>query len=1157
LRIYNRVLSAEAVRALAAGAGADDGDPVLPAVSVLATVPTTALQSAPPGVFTVTRTGSTAAPLTVDYALGGTATNGVNYTNLSGSVVIAAGNASAQVFVQPISFSFTDLQRTVVLSLSSSVNYNIGDPGSAVVTIANNTTAPTPLLATAGNPAVLNTVDVWFASSVSDPSATTFGNYTFNPPLTITNATRGNRSLRVVLQTAESVPPNTLLTVQNVQDPGGGSVSNQLPVRLLVSNPVNLVANTYHSPDNNRPACFTLSTDGIADNVNNGGGFDTWNTGGTDFAGLIYSTSAEFFAVKVDLGNQFGDGGSWGTEPKLYRLKNPVDTNTDRPEQETNHWEEVAAPLISGSLFNTAVDPTPSPNTPIVFDLSGLPADQRTGYGWAVGGVAGDGANTFISISELSAFGVLGINPAIQLATTPANFNVVAGQRAKLKVWTTYPVTYQWQKDGGDVFGETKSYYGVPPVSPTDNNAVFNAALTYNGSILTNLSATLTVLPRATPPVVRTATFDANNSVAAGVTNPVIYVWFDESVEPGSAQNPGNYSLNDPGLSLASMVQDAQGFRVILNYSGTPSVGDLSLTVSAVQDLSGNVMTSQVVPVVNLNAPASRVVANSYQQGRVAALTRSTDGVVINDANQQYCWTTFGGSVLFGDFVGLGYAEPQVFSAVVMDLGWQFGDGGDWSEQPRVFIQKTPVDTNQSPPENDADNWTEVPAVLMSGNIFDGQIAVPANTIPLPNGTVAFDLSRLPLDQRTGFGWAIGGVRGNAIPGQARFVTVSELRGFGVPASSLTNVAGPPQFALNIQPTSYTKLAGAQLTLHTVVTGTQPLSYQWRHNGVNLANSGRIIGANSNILTIVELFGSDAGTYQLIVTNSAGSNASAVATVSVTTGVASLNGGTNWTQSGGASISGNQLQLTTGFDQAMSAFLNDPLYIGAFRASFTYQDVGGGGADGTVFVLQNSPAGPTAVGGAGGAQGYATTVSPSVGLVLNIYNNGTTILPGFSLGINGALNAPPYLSTAPVNLAGGNPIAAQVNYDGTMVSMTLTDTVTTDTFSTSAPLDIPATVGADAAYVGFTAGSGGLASNQRVTDFVFTSLPDLTIEQAGANTFVFTWPIAVGNFLLQENASLTTPGWANVPASVDVVSGRNQVAVTAQPGNRYFRLSLQ
>jgi hypothetical protein len=219
--------------------------------------------------------------------------------------------------------------------------------------------------------------------------------------------------------------------------------------------------------------------------------------------------------------------------------------------------------------------------------------------------------------------------------------------------------------------------------------------------------------------------------------------------------------------------------------------------------------------------------------------------------------------------------------------------------------------------------------------------------------------------------------------------------------------------------------------------------------------------------------------------------------------------------------------------------------------------VGGGGADGTVFVLQNSPAGPSAVGGAGGALGYASAVSPSVGLALNIYNNGTTILPGFSLASNGALNAPPYLSTAPVNLAGGNPIAVQVSYDGMTVSFTLTDTVTTDTFSASAPLDIPGGVGADTAYVGFTAGSGGLASNQQITDFVFTSLPDLTIERTGANTFLFTWPLAVGNFLLQESSSLTAPVWVNVPATVDVVSGRNQVIVSPQSGNRFFRLLLQ
>jgi hypothetical protein len=74
---------------------------------------------------------------------------------------------------------------------------------------------------------------------------------------------------------------------------------------------------------------------------------------------------------------------------------------------------------------------------------------------------------------------------------------------------------------------------------------------------------------------------------------------------------------------------------------------------------------------------------------------------------------------------------------------------------------------------------------------------------------------------------------------------------------------------------------------------------------------------------------------------------------------------------------------------------------------------------------------------------------------------------------------------------------------------------------------------------------------------VFASLPDLTIERTGANTFLFTWPLAVGNFLLQESSSLTAPVWVNVPATVDVDSGRNQVIVSPQSGNRFFRLLLQ
>ncbi len=239
----------------------------------------------------------------------------------------------------------------------------------------------------------------------------------------------------------------------------------------------------------------------------------------------------------------------------------------------------------------------------------------------------------------------------------------------------------------------------------------------------------------------------------------------------------------------------------------------------------------------------------------------------------------------------------------------------------------------------------------------------------------------------------------------------------------------------------------------------------------------------------------------------------------------------------------------------MSSFLNDRFYIGAFHASFTYQVVGANGnnADGTTFVLQNSPDGPTALGGHGGDLGYRPTVTPSVALILNVYH-GTTV--GYSFESNGVLH-PPYLSAAPVDISSGDPIAVTVDFDGTTLSLNLTDTVTTSTFATSTVVDIPAIVGSEHAYVGFTAGSGGLAANQQITDFKFASLPAVQIAATGANTFVFTWPIAVGNFVLQENTVINGPGWANVPATLDVVSGLNQVIVTPQPGNRFYRLQLQ
>src|SRR5205807_168957 len=112
--------------------------PPLPTVNIVASDASAAEQNRDPGVFTVSRTGSTAGALTVPIVLGGTATNGSDYNSLASSVTIPAGQASAQIVVTPIDDNLVEGNETVVASLGASAAYTVGSPSSATVTIGDN-----------------------------------------------------------------------------------------------------------------------------------------------------------------------------------------------------------------------------------------------------------------------------------------------------------------------------------------------------------------------------------------------------------------------------------------------------------------------------------------------------------------------------------------------------------------------------------------------------------------------------------------------------------------------------------------------------------------------------------------------------------------------------------------------------------------------------------------------------------------------------------------------------------------------------------------------------------------------------------------------------------------------------------------------------------
>ena len=89
----------------------------------------------------------------------------------------------------------------------------------------------------------------------------------------------------------------------------------------------------------------------------------------------------------------------------------------------------------------------------------------------------------------------------------------------------------------------------------------------------------------------------------------------------------------------------------------------------------------------------------------------------------------------------------------------------------------------------------------------------------------------------------------------------------------------PP--AITQQPADQNAVAGSNFVLFVTVTGDIPLYYQWYLNGTALADNGRISGSTSSNLTISNAQPADAGNYNIIITNWAGSTTSLTAVVTV------------------------------------------------------------------------------------------------------------------------------------------------------------------------------------------------------------------------------------------------------------------------------------
>jgi hypothetical protein len=188
----------------------------------------------------------------------------------------------------------------------------------------------------------------------------------------------------------------------------------------------------------------------------------------------------------------------------------------------------------------------------------------------------------------------------------------------------------------------------------------------------------------------------------------------------------------------------------------------------------------------------------------------------------------------------------------------------------------------------------------------------------------------------------------------------------------------------------------------------------------------------------------------------------------------------------GPKVTGGLLQITDGgVGEDRSAWFASEVPVQAFTTNFTFQQLNAS-ADGMTFAIQGENV--WALGDPGGGLGYQG-ITNSVAVKFDLYNNSGEGSDSTGLYTDGAIPTVPSvdLSSTAINLHSGDIMNAQMVYDGTNLTLTLTDTVTNGTVTEVFPVNIPSIVGGSTAYVGFTGATGGLTATQNVLSWTYSA----------------------------------------------------------------------
>jgi uncharacterized repeat protein (TIGR01451 family) len=543
-------------------------------------------------------------------------------------------------------------------------------------------------------------------------------------------------------------------------------------------------------------------------------------------------------------------------------------------------------------------------------NLASVQTNQSGNYSVVVSNSAGSATSVVAVLTVL-------VRPTI--TQQPVSQSAIVGSNIIFQATAagSTPLTYQWYFNNTGVSGATSSSLTLTNVQPGEGGN-YTLAVTNAAGAITSSVAQLTVLippsisvqpSNQTAAVSSTVSFVANASGSA----PLTYQWwFNTTNAVGTGSNVltlANVQLNETG-TYAMVVSNSAGSITstvaTLTVGTPPSVTQQPSSISVIQDqsasfnlsvggdspltfqwrfngapLSGqnsNSITLATVGAANSGA-YDAVVANPYGSltSAVAQLTVLIPPLVTTQPTNQ---TVIAGNTAIFQAGATG-TSPLSFQ-------WWFNGTNTVGSDTNVLVLPN-VGTNEAGSysvliTNVAGSVTSTVAVL---NVATPPAIMqqPANQVVIQGQTATFTVGTtgdIPLN----YSWLFNGVQvgtssiyqvlnADSNNGGNYQVIVSNPYGSATSGVATLTVLLPPVFTQ--QPTNQDVPVGGSASFQVGVSGTAPLAYQWYFDGTNA------VGAPTNELTLNAVQSLQAGSYNVVVSNPAGTATSAVATLTVGT----------------------------------------------------------------------------------------------------------------------------------------------------------------------------------------------------------------------------------------------------------------------------------